>query len=176
MKAKKNTLFKDLSKEQVLDLANNYSYAPSAFITDKILLELKHRGYLVQEEFQEICKWKTKRSKSRVAQNESVLIEEASKIVFSTREERLRIGTFTLLKGVSYPTSSVFLHFLHEDKYPLLDVRALASLGIAKPATYTFEFWWAYVLTCRQLAEDLDVDLRTLDKALWQHSKAGQAI
>lgn len=85
MKTTEKTLFKDLSKEQVLDLANNYSYAPSAFITDKILPELKHRGYLVQEEFQEICEWKTQRSKSRVAQNESVLIEEASKIVFSTR-------------------------------------------------------------------------------------------
>lgn len=175
MKTTKKTFFKDLSKQQVLDLANNYSYAPSAFITDKIRPKLERRGYLNREEFQKICEWKTQRSKSRVAQNESVLIEEASKIVFSTREERLRIGTFTLLKGVSYPTSSVFLHFLHEDKYPLLDVRALASLGIAKPATYTFEFWWAYVQTCRQLAKTLGIGLRTLDRVLWQYSKTGIA-
>jgi hypothetical protein len=173
MYATQRTPFRSLSRRQVLDLANRYSYASDAFITNEIRPSLERRGHLTGEEFQAICKWKTPRSKSRVAQNEGALIEEASRIVFSAREERLRIGTFTLLKGVSYPTSSVFLHFLHQDMYPLLDVRTLESLGMDKPAVYTFEFWWEYVLDCRQLAKNLDVDMRTLDKALWQYSKSG---
>jgi hypothetical protein len=65
----------------------------------------------------------------------------------------------------------VFLHFFHPDPYPILDIRALEALGIKKPAVYTFEFWYKYVTFTRQLAKESGVDMRTLDKALWQWSK-----
>jgi hypothetical protein len=32
-------------------------------------------------------------------------------------------------------------------------------------------FWLEYLDTCRRLARQAGVSLRTLDKALWQHSK-----
>jgi hypothetical protein len=74
------------------------------------------------------------------------------------------------LHGVSWPTASVFLHFAGRDRYPILDYRALWSLGIEKPIAYTFDFWWHYTLFCRKLADEAYVSMRTLDRALWQFS------
>ncbi len=67
----------------------------------------------------------------------------------------------------------MLLHFGHGDPYPILDFRALASLGVEQPSSYTFKFWWSFVLACRELAERHQVDMRTLDRALWQYSLEG---
>jgi hypothetical protein len=71
---------------------------------------------------------------------------------------------------VSWPTASVLLHFGRADPYPILDFRALQSLGVEQPSQYTFDFWWAYVQACRRLADKHGVDMRTFDRALWQWS------
>jgi hypothetical protein len=39
----------------------------------------------------------------------------------------------------------VILNFGHADPYPILDFRALESLGVARPAAYSLAFWLAYV-------------------------------
>ena len=58
--------------------------------------------------------------------------------------------------------------------YPIIDFRALWSLGSAMPTYVSFEFWWAYVTCCRRLAADAGVSVRDLDKALWAYSEANQ--
>jgi hypothetical protein len=175
MSKPKRPPFQSLSRQEVISLADSFKYPLSSErIETEIRQNLRSRGYLTKEEFQAVCEWKTPRSRPKVAGNSAELIAEATRIVFSTGEERLRIGLLTLLEGVSYPTSSVFLHFLHDDPYPLMDFRAVESVfGMKKPAVYTFEFWWQYVGKCRQEAARLEVDMRTLDKALWQYSKDG---
>ena len=98
-----------------------------------------------------------------------------SSIALSTQEERTKIEILTLLNGVNWPSASVILHFFHNDLYPILDFRALWSLGIEKvPAQYTFVFWWKYVSYCRKLSLKHNIDMRILDKALWQYSKENQ--
>ncbi len=59
-------------------------------------------------------------------------------------------------------------------KYPIIDFRALWSLQVNVPNKYTFEFWRKYVQYCRKIARENHVDLRILDKALWQYSKENQ--
>ena len=89
---------------------------------------------------------------------------------------RLRIGVLTLLDGVQMPTASVLLHLAHRDPYPIIDYRALWSLGVdAPPTPYSFAFWEAYTRACRSLARAANVSMRTLDRALWQYSKERQA-
>jgi len=78
------------------------------------------------------------------------------------------------LDGVDWPTASVLLHFCDRQPYPVLDFRALWSLRISTPPTYTFEFWWAYVICTRQLADAAGESMRTVDRALWQYSKERQ--
>jgi hypothetical protein len=34
------------------------------------------------------------------------------------------------------------------------------------PNQYNFDFWWAYVRFCREIADMNRIDMRTLDRAL----------
>ena len=136
----------------------------------------RERGWYTQDEFLAVTDWKTNRSYSRVRRNTTTAIEDATRLALTTADERLRIGVLTLLQGVEMPTASVLLHLAHPEPYPILDFRAIWSLGVAKqPSYYSFEFWWAYVETCRALAKEAGVSMRVLDRALWQYSSEKQA-
>ena len=128
------------------------------------------RGWYTKSEFLFVCRWKTPRTQSRCAQNDEEYIREITSIALASSNERLRIEALTLLEGVSWPTASVLLHFAHAERYPILDFRALESLGIPMPNDYDFRFWKNYVETCREVASKAGVTMRTLDRALWQHS------
>ena len=133
---------------------------------------VRERGWYTKDEFLQVCKWKTARSRSRCASNDEQVIVEATRLALKAESERLRIGILTLLRGVSWPTASVLVHFGHPERYPILDYRALSSLSIPEPdSDYTFPFWWDYVQICRELASKCAVSMRTLDRALWQYSK-----
>jgi len=155
-------------------LADAYQYADDHEVEHVIAPAAKQRGHFTKDEFQRLCRWKTARSRSRVASNPAALVEEVTRIALSTPDEELRIRVLTLLKGVSWPTASVVLHFAHREQYPILDFRALWSLGSEPPSQYTFEFWSSYVRFCRELAVKTGVSMRTLDRALWQYSKTKQ--
>jgi len=144
-------------------------------IIDIMAPEVKKNGYLTKAQFLKVCRWKTQRSKSRCEKNDKQLIKDVTAIALSHPNEKLRIETLTLLDGVSWPTGSVFLHFFHQDKYPILDFRALWSLGIDNlPSQYDFDFWWRYVLFCRKLSNDTNHDMRVIDRALWAYSFVNQ--
>lgn len=158
--------------EELVEFSGRYTYQNGT--DDRILEEIRPRvqqlGYILYDDFLLICEWKTQRSKSRVRKNSQEMVKEASAFALTAKEEKLRVETFTLLEGVSYPTASVFLHFLHPEPYPILDFRALETLGIKEPVAYRFGFWWEYVQFTRDLAQQLKIDMRTLDRGLWQWS------
>src|SRR4029453_1613085 len=99
-------------------------------------------------------------------ENKAGDVEVVTRAALTSSDERVRIETFTVLRGVSWPTASVLLHFGHSDPYPILDYRALWSRGVDLAPLYTFGVWWSYVQFCRSLAEQCGVSIRTLDKAL----------
>ena len=120
--------------------------------------------------------WKSPRSAGQVRANSDRFVTEISGFALSAKNERSRIESLNTLSGVSWPTSSVILHFFHTDAYPILDFRALWSLGTTAPSHYVFDFWWSYVEYTRDLANRAGLDMRTLDKALWQYSKERQGL
>ena len=137
----------------------------------------RERGWYTRDEFLTVTDWKTDRQKSRTRRNSAAAIEDATRLALSTIDERLRIGVLTQLQGVQMPVASVLLHLAHRDPYPILDYRAIWSLGVDRqPSYYSFEFWWAYTQTCRALADQVGVDVRTLDRALWQYSRDNQGL
>lgn len=149
-------------KERRLELRIERDIAPA----------VRRRGFYTRDEFLELCLWKTPRSKRRCAENDEAFVHEATKVALGAEHERLRIESLLMLRGVSWPTASVLLHFGHRDPYPILDFRALHALGANEPASgYDFAFWWAYVVECRRLAQEAKVPMRTLDRALWEWSK-----
>lgn len=107
------------------ELANQYNYADDARVLNEIGPKAREQGYFTKDDFQDICRWRTSRSQSRVRANPPKFIEEATRISLSTGLEEIRIGVLTLLHGVLMPTASVVLHFAHKDPYPIIDFRAL---------------------------------------------------
>ena len=162
------------------DWSSFYDYSKNELeteITTSMRIDVKEKGFLSKDQFIKVCKWKTDRSKSRCEINDEQLIRDVTTIALNHSNEKLRIEILTLLDGVLWPTASVFLHFFHKEKYPILDFRALWSLGIKDenlPNQYDFDFWWDYVLYCRKLSEESGLDMRTIDKALWAFSNKNQ--
>lgn len=143
-------------------------------IEGKIVPRVKAQGFLTKSDFLTLCRWKTPRTQSRCKENSQEFIKSISKVALSTDNEQLRIEAWTLLRGVNWPTASTMLHWLHRQEYPILDFRALWSLGYSTPPAYDFQFWWDYVCFCRKLAKRNAVSVRTLDRALWQYSSERQ--
>ena len=141
---------------------------------DEVGAAVRDRGYLRRREFLALCRWKTPRTIKRCSSNTTELIRDATQLAFGTSDERAKIGILRLLAGIDWPTASVLLHFCDRQPYPVLDFRALWSLGSERPSRYTFDFWWAYTMFTRQLAESTGHTMRTVDRALWQYSKQHQ--
>ena len=159
---------------EVKHWAARYAYADDAEV-EAIGRAARQRGYYTRSEFLTVARWKTPRSQSRCARNESATVRSRTRQALTTYDERLRIEALTQLHGVDKATASVLLHLAHRDPYPIIDFRALWSLGIEEPpASYSFAFWSAYVTACRELAAAAHVRMRTLDRALWQYSKEHQ--
>ncbi|MBI1900426.1 MAG: hypothetical protein HYS13_04830 [Planctomycetia bacterium] len=146
----------------------------TTILTDEVFPAYEQQGFLTKQQFVKVCEWKSPRPKRRFESNDADLIREVSTLARTTTSERMRIQVWTLLDGVNWPTASVFLHFAFPDKYPILDVRALWSLGVDHPPVYNFPFWCTYTDACRSLARSAKVTMRELDEALWKYSQANQ--
>jgi hypothetical protein len=131
------------------------------------------RGYYARDELLTVCEWKTSRSRPKVERNDEAAVEQATRRALGSGDERERMSALISLDGVGVPTASTLLHFAFPDDYPILDVRALESLGQKGKSVYTVDFWLDYLAACRELAMRHGVSIRTFDKALWQHSKEG---
>ena len=118
-----------------------------------------------------MCAWKTVRSRPKVAANTQAAIVDATGRALAAGDEATRIAALLELEGVGVPTASTLLYFAFPDDYPILDIRALESLGVKPRSTYPVSFWLEYLGVCRELSRRAGVSLRTLDKALWQYSK-----
>jgi hypothetical protein len=132
---------------------------------------VRRRGHYTRAEFVEVCAWKTPRSRPRVATNSETAVIQVTRSALAATDEATRIAALLGLNGVGVPTASTLLYVAFPHDYPILDVRALESLGVKARSTYPVSFWLAYLSACRQLAARYGVSLRTLDKALWQRSK-----
>lgn len=155
--------------------ADRYKDPREDHLIGAIVPRVKANGYLNKGDFLYICRWKTVRTQSQCEKNSEEFIKSVTETALKASNEQLRIEALTLLKGVDWPTASVILHFGQKDPYPILDFRALWSLGLQEPPQpYNFEFWWEYTQFCRNLAIELGVGMRILDRALWQFSKENQ--
>ncbi|MHB1699709.1 MAG: HhH-GDP family DNA glycosylase [Acidobacteriaceae bacterium] len=155
-------------------ISQNTDQAAEERIMTEIGPTARRNGFYSRAEFLELCHWKTPRTQPRCAENDELFVRDVTALALGTGNERLRIEALTLLCGVSWPTASVLLHFGHANPYPILDFRALWSLGKEPPSEYDFRFWWEYVQVCRDIADKHSIDMRTLDRALWQYSADNQ--
>jgi len=160
-------------ESQIVRYADRYEYAGD----DEIIAlrpAVVKRGCLIRDELFQVARWKAPRNQNRVLKNSEDDVEEITRFSLHTTSERTRVESLLILFGVAWPMASVILHFFHKERYPIVDFRALWSVQVEVPSYYHFEFWREYVRFCRDLADKNDVDMRTLDKALWQYSLENQ--
>jgi hypothetical protein len=150
----------------------SHRYSPS--IGESELIKMKPsigaNGYISPKQLFAIARWKSPRSAGTIHNNSAGFIREITSISLTTKDERMRIEVLTVLDGVSWPTASVILHFFHPRRYPILDVRSLWSLTSEPPSQYYYSFWWEFVQFNRTLSSTNRIDMRQLDRALWQYS------
>lgn len=161
------------SLDEIPHWADRYGDPAQDLDAERAGTAARARGWLTSEELRALADWKSPRIIHWINTNTEADIEDITRLALSTENERLRIDSLTLLRGVGYPMASVILHFCHTDLYPILDFRALWSLGTEEPSSgYSFTFWQQYTNTCRDLANEAGCSMRILDRALWAHSKA----
>jgi hypothetical protein len=157
--------------DHVPDLAARFSYPKDDSPCLAAGAEAVARGHYTLDDVILICEWKTGRTKTLVAANTE---EDAGFITgeaLRAASERSRMATMKWLQGVDVPTASALLFFAYPADYPIIDERALESLGQEAPRYYSLKFWTEYLSACRAIAKEVGVPIRTLDKALWQFSK-----
>ena len=159
---------------QIKELADRYGYPLNEDNVTNLTPIIRKQKFMTKNQLQILCKWKSPRSAGNMLSNSEEYIKEITEYSFKTSNERARIEVLTLLDGVRWPTASCILHLFHNDKYPILDFRALWSISIDKPPDYKYKFWEEYTFFCRKISDKQDVSMRILDKALWQYSKENQ--
>lgn len=138
----------------------------------------KHR-YLNREKFIKLGLWKSKRPKRHYEdpRNTDEFVRKITSLALKSNDERRiesLMGINGGLRGVSWPVASVILHFAFPEKYPIMDYHVIWALGWEQPKSYNFAFWEKYVKELRTLAQEFDLPLRTVEKALWFYSKENQ--
>lgn len=162
------------SLRETSNIADRYGYSDSDASLSALKPAVIRRGHLYLAELQQVAQWKSPRSAGYVRKNSDEYVAEITGFALAARNERSRIESLTLLHGVGWPTASVILHFFHDEPYPILDYRAVWSVSMETLRQYSFDFWMRYVTFCRELATSAGVDMRTLDRALWQYAKEHQ--
>jgi hypothetical protein len=161
-------------ESEIQTWAKKYSYPQDETSLMSLRPAIQTAGCLTKQQLRLTARWKAPRSAGHIERNDVEYVKEITSWSFSANEQRSKIEALTLLDGVLWPSASVILHLFHKDPYPILDFRALWSVGLNVPKQYSFSFWWEYVEFCRTVAKRNSVDMRTLDRALWQYSKENQ--
>jgi hypothetical protein len=176
------TLRLSLTAEEIRGLANRYMEEQldesSVLAAGK---DAASRGHLIKSEFDAITRWKSPRPKVHYDKNLEADIICVSRCAFGAEDPVRKVVKLTELQGVRVRAATAILHICFPDRFPLLDFRALQSLGVRPEESATWDdlkwlqIWPSYIDCCLRIHAETDIDLRTLDRALWQYSKEIEA-
>jgi hypothetical protein len=134
-------------------------------------------GDRLKTSLKEILAWKNsesrfwKRIEQQFATNDDQSIAAALETVVTAAGGAEAVAALTNLAGIGVPTASAILTAIFPEKYTVIDGLALRALGIADSQA---TFYLLYNNFCRSLAAEHKIDLRTLDRALWQWGKTNR--
>jgi hypothetical protein len=129
-------------------------------------------GNYSRSNLEEIVGWKSKRRKALIADNSDEEIRDALTLALSAKEPRSALAVLMGLSGVALPMASAILTAIDQDGYTIADYRAMEALGEPNADYYNLNMYLHdYLPTCRRLAAEAGVSLRTLDMALWAWSE-----
>lgn len=134
--------------------------------------------YLDRSRFIRLGRWKTPRQIRAYESNAAEFVKETTMLAFQTRNDLLKLYILTALRGVSETVAATILHFVWPHKFPIFDIRARTTLKSAGRWNRSLDdtrpsAWQDYVAIMRDLAKQLEVSLRKLDKALYAYDRWG---
>ena len=147
------------------------------FIFGELSQKVGRNGEVDSEDFFKICEWKSTRTKSLVRTNPREHIQEVTRLAFSSSDS-LRVPLLCILNGVRVPTASAILTVWRPSEYTVYDVRVcdamlslshrLLTVDVIEAARKSYS---KYLVVARQIAIELNISLRDLDKTLWTWDK-----
>ena len=147
------------------------------FLFGELSEKMKLNNELEPDDFFRICEWKSTRTKTLVRTNPREHIQDVTRLAFSSRES-LRVPLLCILNGVRIPTASAILTVWRPTEYTIYDVRIRDAILSVSHHLLTDEAveaarnsYSTYLDVARKIANELDVSLRDLDKALWTWDK-----
>ena len=159
--------------EDVETLQSRYDRKYDQKLTN-LVEPVREQRYLTKDDLRILGEWKSPRIRSRLARNSDEDVRAATQFALESSSIKLAVYVPQALVGVGMPVASTILHWFHRDPFPILDFRALWSLGFDTLPAYSLDFWEDYVASIRDLQESWGFDVRTIDRALWQFSKENQ--
>jgi len=169
----KHNLNLRFSMNELLKYSEEYVYGEDSQVL-AVGKAARSRGWLSLDELAIIGRWKSPRIIAHIQKNKSSDVELITRLAFEVESESARVGVLQPLHGVGLPVASTLLHLCHADSYPIIDFRALWSLGYENKPPYSLGLWFEYVETCRKIARKSGLGMRTVDRALWQYSNEHQ--
>ena len=135
---------------------------------------------LTQADLAQVVEWKFKEEPEKkarvlalVTRNDEATVDRLSSQALSipSCEDAYRMNCLTLLEGVSPAIASVILAFFDPKQYGILDAAVWkALLGNPPPNLLTTQNYLKLLLAMRKTASKQNLDVRTIDKALYKKS------
>jgi len=124
-----------------------------------------------------IVRWKSQRRAGLIAKNSSDEISDALDLALRVREPRSAFAVLEGLRGVATPVASAILTAIDQERFTVIDYRALEALGAPNSQPDLNFYLDHYFPECKRLASEAQVSLSTLDRALgsWSAKKGTKA-
>jgi hypothetical protein len=165
-----------LNRVQVIELARQYveqePFEQNMGRENKALLagQKIREGNYALENLMPIVEWKSQRPKGLISRNKPLDVADALATLAHCKRDRTKVSSLIGLRGVQVPMASAILTVFDPERYTIIDVRALQTLGIRQPYL-SVDHYLEYLAFCRAGASE--VTLRDFDRALSQMSKNG---
>ena len=140
------------------------------------LNELEEPKYLNKKYFMRLGIWKTARAKDHYKENDEEDIIDTTRTAYTAGNALVKLKLLMTLSGVGVAVASTIIHFLQPSEFPIFDYHCryvLVEAGFWKrdKDDASARAWIDYVEIMRQLAGNLKVSLRELDKAMFAYDK-----
>lgn len=159
--------------DEYMEIADNERYQEEEPRQLERLPIAFENGTWTWEDLEWIVRWKAHRSIGYFRRNDRDRVGTVISDVIETSEPRQKVALLTNLHGIQVKMASAFLLFMNPNKFTVIDSRAgsvLANGGYLEsmvPQSPSVDEYIQYLEVCRDIANRFDVDLRTLDRALW---------
>jgi hypothetical protein len=130
-------------------------------------------GNYTRENLRVILSWKLEglwpnKHLSELDQNDDKRIAAALQKALAAKSEKEAIEELDGLVGIGVPVASAILTATYPERYTIIDVNALAGLGVSNELQGRADYYVLYLRNCRDLAHEYQRSLRDIDHALWQ--------